>query len=103
MNAFLRLLSIDAQGGLTVAAMLMVNNAGDWNHVWPWLEHAAWHGCHPADHLYVPLHRGRVASSMATGGALSRGARWRSRLGAVPPFGRSPAGHQHRPCPGPGR
>jgi predicted acyltransferase len=48
----LRLTSIDALRGLTVAAMLLVNNAGDWNHVYAWLEHAAWNGCTPADFIF---------------------------------------------------
>lgn len=47
-----RLDSVDALRGLTVAAMLVVNDAGDWNHVFPWLEHAAWHGCSPADYIF---------------------------------------------------
>lgn len=38
--------------GLTVAAMLLVNDAGDWSHVYPWLEHAEWHGCTPADFIF---------------------------------------------------
>ncbi|GGC73480.1 acyltransferase family protein [Undibacterium terreum] len=48
----MRLSSIDALRGLTVAAMLMVNSAGDWNHVYPWLEHAEWNGCTPADFIF---------------------------------------------------
>lgn len=44
--------SIDALRGITVAAMLLVNNAGDWDHVYPWLEHAEWNGCHPADFIF---------------------------------------------------
>ncbi|WP_295752460.1 heparan-alpha-glucosaminide N-acetyltransferase domain-containing protein [Undibacterium sp.] len=48
----LRLTSIDALRGLTVAAMLLVNNAGDWDHVYAWLEHAAWNGCTPADFIF---------------------------------------------------
>ena len=47
-----RFSSIDAMRGLTVAAMLLVNNAGDWDHVYPWLEHAQWHGCTPADFIF---------------------------------------------------
>ena len=47
-----RLASVDALRGLTVAAMLLVNNAGDWDHVYPWLEHAAWHGCTPPDFIF---------------------------------------------------
>ncbi len=44
--------SIDVFRGLTVAAMLLVNNAGDWSHVYPWLEHANWHGCTLADFIF---------------------------------------------------
>lgn len=47
MNATLtprRLASLDALRGLTIAAMLLVNNPGSWSHIyWP-LEHAAWNG-----------------------------------------------------------
>lgn len=32
--------------------MLLVNDAGDWSHIYPWLEHAAWHGCTPADFIF---------------------------------------------------
>ena len=39
-----RLESLDALRGLTIAAMLLVNNPGSWSHIyWP-LEHAAWNG-----------------------------------------------------------
>ena len=48
----MRINSIDAVRGLTVAAMLLVNDAGDWAHVYPWLEHAEWHGCTPADFIF---------------------------------------------------
>lgn len=47
-----RLASVDAFRGLTVAAMLLVNNAGDWGHVYAPLEHADWHGCTPADLIF---------------------------------------------------
>ena len=47
-----RFLSVDVFRGWTVAAMLLVNNAGDWDHVFPWLEHAQWHGCTPADFIF---------------------------------------------------
>jgi hypothetical protein len=39
-----RLMSLDAFRGATIAGMMMANNAGDWSHVYPPLEHAAWHG-----------------------------------------------------------
>ena len=47
-----RLDSVDALRGLTVAAMLVVNDAGDWHHVHPWLEHAEWHGVTPPDYVF---------------------------------------------------
>ncbi|WP_233151825.1 acyltransferase family protein [Pelomonas sp. KK5] len=39
-----RLLSLDAFRGFTVAAMLLVNNPGDWGHLYGPLEHAPWDG-----------------------------------------------------------
>jgi predicted acyltransferase len=39
-----RLLSLDAFRGFTIAAMLLVNNPGDWGHVYAPLLHANWHG-----------------------------------------------------------
>ena len=47
-----RIQSIDALRGLTVAAMLVVNDAGDWGHVYPWIEHADWFGCTFADFIF---------------------------------------------------
>lgn len=39
-----RLFSLDAFRGMTIAAMLLVNNPGDWKHVYGPLLHAPWHG-----------------------------------------------------------
>ncbi len=47
-----RLLSLDVFRGMTVAAMLLVNNPGDWSHIYPPLEHAAWHGWTPTDLIF---------------------------------------------------
>jgi predicted acyltransferase len=47
-----RLMSLDVFRGLTIAAMLLVNNAGDWSHVWGPLEHAEWHGCTSTDLIF---------------------------------------------------
>ncbi len=47
-----RLASVDALRGLCVAAMLLVNNPGDWNHIYPPLQHAAWQGCTLADWVF---------------------------------------------------
>jgi predicted acyltransferase len=46
--------SVDALRGLSVAAMLLVNDPGDWGHVYAPLRHAEWHGCTPTD-LIFPL------------------------------------------------
>lgn len=47
-----RLLSLDAFRGMTVAAMLLVNDPGNWSHVYPPLQHAAWHGWTPTDLIF---------------------------------------------------
>lgn len=39
-----RVLSIDVLRGLTVALMILVNDPGDWDHVFRQLDHAAWNG-----------------------------------------------------------
>ena len=59
-----RLASIDALRGLTVAAMLLVNNPGDWSHVYAPLLHAPWHGCTPTD-LIFPFFLFLVGVSLA--------------------------------------
>ena len=47
-----RLLSLDAFRGLTIAAMILVNNPGDWASVyWPLL-HVPWHGWTPTDLIF---------------------------------------------------
>lgn len=47
-----RLLSLDAFRGLTIAAMILVNNPGSWGHVYAPLRHAAWHGWTPTDMVF---------------------------------------------------
>ncbi|RFP66049.1 DUF1624 domain-containing protein [Hymenobacter lapidiphilus] len=47
-----RLISLDVFRGLTVAAMILVNNPGDWGHIYAPLEHAKWHGCTPTDLIF---------------------------------------------------
>jgi len=47
-----RLASVDVLRGLTVAAMVLVNNPGSWRHVyWPLL-HAEWDGFTPTDMVF---------------------------------------------------
>ncbi|MDO1445575.1 DUF5009 domain-containing protein [Rhodocytophaga aerolata] len=47
-----RLLSLDVFRGLTVAAMILVNNPGDWGAIYPPLRHAEWHGATPTDLVF---------------------------------------------------
>ena len=61
-----RYASVDALRGLTVAAMLLVNNPGEWAHVWWPLEHAAWNGCTPTD-LIFPMFLFIAGVSIALG------------------------------------
>ena len=61
-----RFASVDALRGLTVAAMLLVNNPGDWGHVYAPLLHADWHGCTPTD-LVFPFFLFIVGVSIALG------------------------------------
>jgi len=47
-----RLLSLDFFRGATVAAMILVNNPGDWGNIYAPLEHAEWNGCTPTDLIF---------------------------------------------------
>ena len=47
-----RLLSLDVFRGLTVAGMLLVNNPGTWDAIYPPFEHAPWHGWTPTDLIF---------------------------------------------------
>ncbi|MBD3749883.1 MAG: DUF1624 domain-containing protein [Sphingobacteriales bacterium] len=47
-----RLLSLDFFRGFTVVAMILVNNPGDWGHIYAPLEHAEWNGCTPTDLIF---------------------------------------------------
>jgi predicted acyltransferase len=79
-----RLLSLDVFRGLTVLAMILVNNPGDWGHIYGPLEHAAWHGCTPTD-LIFPFFLFIVGVSLvyALGGVRERGGPRRPVLARV--------------------
>ena len=47
-----RLLSLDFFRGLTIAAMIVVNDPGSWSYVYPPLRHADWHGATPTDLVF---------------------------------------------------
>jgi predicted acyltransferase len=47
-----RLVSLDAFRGLTIAAMMLVNNLGSYTQAYPPLLHAEWHGWTPTDLIF---------------------------------------------------
>jgi predicted acyltransferase len=59
-----RLVSLDVLRGLTIAGMILVNNAGDWSYVFAPLQHAPWDGWTPTD-LIFPSFLFIVGVSMA--------------------------------------
>jgi predicted acyltransferase len=73
-----RLLSLDAFRGMTIAAMLLVNNAGDWDHVFAPLRHAGWHGCTATD-LIFPFFLFIMGAAMAFSVARRKEQGWDSR------------------------
>ena len=79
-----RLVSLDVFRGLTIAAMLLVNNPGTWSHVYPPLEHAEWNGWTPTD-LVFPffLFIVGVALTFSLGAMTERGASRRTTFRKV--------------------
>ncbi len=59
-----RFYSLDVFRGATVALMILVNNPGSWNYIYPPLEHAEWNGCTPTD-LVFPFFLFAVGNAMA--------------------------------------
>jgi predicted acyltransferase len=59
-----RFYSLDVFRGATVALMILVNNPGNWQHIYAPLEHASWHGCTPTD-LVFPFFLFAVGNAMA--------------------------------------
>ena len=69
-----RLQSLDVFRGLTIAAMLLVNNPGSWSHVYAPLEHVPWDGWTPTD-LVFPffLFIVGITTTLSIGGLMERG------------------------------
>ena len=62
-----RLISLDAMRGFTIAAMVLVNYPGSWDHIYQPLEHAEWNGLTPTDlifpfFLFIAFHSFRIGS-----------------------------------------
>lgn len=47
-----RYTALDVLRGMTIAGMILVNNPGSWENVFPPLRHAAWSGCTPTDLVF---------------------------------------------------
>jgi predicted acyltransferase len=47
-----RFYSLDVFRGATVCLMILVNNPGNWSHIYPPLDHAEWHGLTPTDLVF---------------------------------------------------
>ena len=46
------MVSLDVFRGITIAAMILVNDPGSWSHIYPPLEHADWNGWTPTDLIF---------------------------------------------------
>lgn len=85
-----RLASLDAFRGFTIAAMVLVNNPGDWANLYGQLEHASWNGWTFTDTIFpfflfiggvsMALSLGRLAEAGADKPALLRKLAWRALL-----------------------
>ena len=64
LAAAARFRALDVFRGATVALMIGVNNPGSWNHLFPPLAHASWHGCTPTD-LVFPFFLFAVGNALA--------------------------------------
>ncbi len=52
MSTSKRILSVDIFRGVTIAAMILVNTPGTWDHVYAPFLHAEWHGLTPTDLIF---------------------------------------------------
>lgn len=69
-----RLISLDVFRGLTIGAMVLVNNPGTWSAIYPPLEHAEWHGWTFTDTIFpFFLFIVGIAIPMALGKRLEQG------------------------------
>ena len=70
-----RLSSLDAFRGFTIAAMVLVNNPGDWSHLYSQLEHAKWNGWTFTDTIFpFFLFIGGVSMALSLGRLAAAGA-----------------------------
>ena len=60
----MRSVSLDFFRGFTVALMIIVNNPGSWDYIFPPLDHSLWNGCTPTD-LVFPFFLFAVGNSLS--------------------------------------
>lgn len=84
-----RLVSVDVLRGLTIALMILVNDPGDWGHVYGQLDHSAWNGFTLTDFVFpnflflvgvsivLSLHARTRRAGGTLDGAPRRAIRWR--------------------------
>ena len=79
-----RLMSLDVFRGATIAAMLVVNNPGSWNAIYPQLDHAEWNGWTFTD-LVFPFFLWIVGAAIpfSTGRRLEQGQSRRQLFGHI--------------------
>lgn len=70
-----RVLSIDVLRGLTIALMILVNDPGDWSHVYSQLDHAEWNGFTLTDFVFPNfLFLVGVSIVLSVGSRIAKGA-----------------------------
>ncbi|MGI9288414.1 MAG: acyltransferase family protein [Pseudomonadales bacterium] len=47
-----RFVALDVFRGIAIAAMILVNTPGSWDHIYAPLAHSEWHGCTPTDLIF---------------------------------------------------
>lgn len=52
MKTAKRYLALDVLRGLTIVAMIAVNNPGSWSYIYAPMRHSEWHGCTPTDLVF---------------------------------------------------
>src|SRR5262245_60965717 len=84
MPAAERMTSLDVVRGITIAGMILVNNPGSWEAIYPPLEHAEWHGWTPTD-LVFPffLFIVGVSIALALGRRAEKGGSMRDLYGKI--------------------
>ena len=68
------MVSLDVFRGITIAAMILVNDPGSWSHIYPPLEHADWNGWTPTDLIFPAfLFMVGVSMTLSFASRVSRG------------------------------